>query len=294
MAIFKGRTVEEAIERGLKELGISKEKAHVHIKQTEKKGFLGFGRKLAEVEIDGIAEDVIMQADRHAVRGVPDEIRAQAEPVKSASEATVELSKVVSAVKQAEEGDAKKNSSKSEVGADKLAATVPTELASEGNEFLENLDEKTTLAELAKYLTKITKELGAPALVKISRDSTGVATLSLESTKQGILIGKHGKILNSLQYLSQVFVHRVAEGKVSVIINVGDYREKRKEVLTRLAKRTAENVKRTGQPVFLEPMPAFERKQIHAALAKDPYISTHSEGDDPYRYLVVEKSGRRI
>jgi len=64
--------------------------------------------------------------------------------------------------------------------------------------------------------------------------------------------------------------------------------------LVRLAKRTADQVKRSGQPVFLEPMPAFERKQIHAVLAEDPYIKTHSEGDDPYRYLVVEKSGKPV
>lgn len=112
--------------------------------------------------------------------------------------------------------------------------------------------------------------------------------MHLDSEKQGILIGKHGKTLNALQYLAQVFIHRVAENKLSVVVNVGDYREKRQAILERLAKRTAEKVKQTGRPVFLEPMPAFERKQIHSVLSQDEFIKTHSEGDEPFRYLVVE------
>ncbi|MDR2465003.1 MAG: protein jag [Streptococcaceae bacterium] len=308
MAIFTGRTVDEAIEKGLDELGIPKEKATVQIRQAESKGFLGFGKKLAKVEIKPISEEVIQQADRQAVRGVPDEIRAQADPVKSASEATVELSQVIQAVKQADaegkgedfpKSDESPAEKKEEIPVgdqDSLEVAQPVAEASEPDrvEVLENLDEKTTIIELSKYLTKITKKMGAPALVKVNRESNGVILFSLESTKQGILIGKHGKVLNSLQYLSQVFTHRVSEEKISVVINVGDYREKREAVLKKMAKRTAEQVKRTGRPVFLEPMPAYERKKIHAALAQDPYLMTHSEGNDPFRYLVVEKSTKQI
>lgn len=153
---------------------------------------------------------------------------------------------------------------------------------------LVDLDEGEAIKELALYLTNITNEMGVPAMVKIQHEAGGLIVMNLETSKQGMLIGKHGKILNALQYLSQVFLHRVAKEKLSVVVNVGNYRQKREEVLTRLAKRTAEKVKETGRPVFLEPMPAFERKMIHSALSKDDYIKTHSEGEDPYRYLVVE------
>ena len=142
--------------------------------------------------------------------------------------------------------------------------------------------------ELAVYLTEISKQLDVPALVKMERESNNMVVFHLETQKQGILIGKHGKTLNALQYLAQVFIHRLARNKLSVVVNVGNYREKRQEIIQRLADRTAEKVKRTGQPVFLEPMPAFERKQIHAALSKDEHVKTHSEGEEPYRYLVVE------
>ena len=114
----------------------------------------------------------------------------------------------------------------------------------------------------------------------------------METQKKGLLIGKHGKTLNALQYLAQVFIHRVAKNKLSVVVNVGNYREKRQDILQRLAKNTADKVSRTGRPVFLEPMPAFERKQIHSALSNNKYVTTHSEGDEPYRYLVVEPAKR--
>ena len=142
-------------------------------------------------------------------------------------------------------------------------------------------------------LTNISKALNAPALVKTARQD-GVIIFQLETQKQGILIGKHGKTLNALQYLAQVYIHRIAKNKLSIVVNVGDYREKRQAILERLASRTAEKVKRTGRPVFLEPMPAFERKQIHSVLSKDAYVQTHSEGDEPYRYLVVEPADKRI
>lgn len=149
------------------------------------------------------------------------------------------------------------------------------------------LGDEAALTELALYLTNITNELQAPALVKMER-ADGLIIFHLETQKQGILIGKHGKMLNALQYLAQVFIHRIAENKLSVVVNVGDYRQKRQAILQRLAERTADKVKRTGRPVFLEPMPAFERKQIHSVLSHDDQVKTHSEGDEPYRYLVVE------
>ncbi|MDT2596355.1 RNA-binding cell elongation regulator Jag/EloR [Enterococcus dongliensis] len=160
--------------------------------------------------------------------------------------------------------------------------------ATEEVDHLEDLEKEDAIKELALYLTNITNDMGVPALVKIQQEANGLIVMNLETSKQGMLIGKHGKILNALQYLAQVFLHRIAKEKLSVVVNVGNYRQKREEVLTRLAQRTAEKVKETGRPVFLEPMPAFERKMIHSTLSKDDYIKTHSEGEDPYRYLVVE------
>ena len=152
---------------------------------------------------------------------------------------------------------------------------------------LESLDNEEALKQLAIYLAEITKQMDAPATVTMSHEDH-LIVFQLDTEKQGLLIGKHGKMLNAIQYLAQVFIHRVAKNKLSIVVNVGNYREKRQAILQRLAERTAEKVDRTGRPIFLEPMPAFERKQIHAALSKKDYVKTHSEGEEPYRYLVVE------
>ena len=152
---------------------------------------------------------------------------------------------------------------------------------------LVNLTDDEAVTALAVYLTDITRDLDAPAMVKVSRKK-GIITFNLETEKKGLLIGKHGKLLNGIQYLAQVYIHRIAKNRLSVVVNVGDYRERREAIIERLAKQTLRNVRETGQPVFLEPMPAFERKQVHSILSSESDISTHSEGNEPHRYLVVE------
>ncbi|MGY3750988.1 RNA-binding cell elongation regulator Jag/EloR [Vagococcus acidifermentans] len=149
------------------------------------------------------------------------------------------------------------------------------------------LTEEEAMTELAVYLTEITKSLNAPAMIRIER-SGGQIVYHLETDKKGLLIGKHGKVINALQYLSQVYIHRLIKSRLSVVVNVGDYRERREAIIHRLAKNTARKVRDTGQPVFLEPMPAFERKQIHSILSSEKDLRTYSEGNEPHRYLVVE------
>lgn len=103
MVVFTGASVEEAIQKGLKELDLPRMKAHIRVLAREKHGFLGFGKKPAQVDVEPISETTVTKADQQAVRGVPKEVNEQNEPVKSASQETVELGKVVSAIKKAEE-----------------------------------------------------------------------------------------------------------------------------------------------------------------------------------------------
>lgn len=166
-------------------------------------------------------------------------------------------------------------------------ATAVVSDASDVTTELVNLSNDEAVTALAVYLTDITRDLGAPSMVKVSRGKD-VTTFNLETEKKGLLIGKHGKLLNAIQYLSQVYIHRIAKNRLSIVVNVGDYREKREAIIKRLATQTLRKVRDTGQPVFLEPMPAFERKQVHSILASESDISTHSEGNEPHRYLVVE------
>lgn len=252
MPIYEGSTAAEAIQKGLAALNITKDEAVIEVLEEAKKGFLGMGKKNARVSIEPSVTEEISEAVTETVA----EVMEEAQPV---AQLTI---------------------TETPVAPEPVAEPSIQQVLSE-------LDDEAALTQLALYLTNITKELNAPALVKMERQEN-LIVFQLDTQKQGVLIGKHGKMLNALQYLAQVFIHRVAKNKLSVVVNVGDYRQKRQAILERLAQRTAEKVKRTGQPVFLEPMPAFERKQIHSALSKDETIQTHSEGDEPYRYLVVE------
>ncbi len=182
---------------------------------------------------------------------------------------------------------------KEKVVLEKSVSEVKKTVEVEKNVFLNqtkelvNLNDDEAVTALAVYLTDITRDLGAPSMVKVARTKESIM-FNLESDKKGLLIGKHGKLLNAIQYLAQVYIHRIAKNRLSIVVNVGDYRERREVIIKRLTKQTLRQVRETEQAIFLEPMPAFERKQVHSILASESDISTHSEGNEPHRYLVVE------
>lgn len=111
--------------------------------------------------------------------------------------------------------------------------------------------------------------------------------VELKGDDMGILIGKRGQTLDSLQYLTNLAINKHSDEYYKVKIDTEDYRKRRKETLENLAKNIAYKVKRTKRPVSLEPMNPFERRIIHSALQNDRYVTTHSEGDEPYRHVVV-------
>lgn len=115
----------------------------------------------------------------------------------------------------------------------------------------------------------------------------GVIDVELKGPEMGVLIGKRGQTLDSLQYLTNLAVNRKSDNYLRVKIDTEDYRRRRKETLENLAKNMAYKVKRTKRPVSLEPMNPFERRVIHSALQNDKFVTTHSEGEEPYRHVVV-------
>ena len=123
-------------------------------------------------------------------------------------------------------------------------------------------------------------------LIKIDEEEHSI-DVELKGDDMGILIGKRGQTLDSLQYLTNLAVNKHSDNYYKVKIDTEDYRKRRKETLENLAKNIAYKVKRTKRPVSLEPMNPFERRIIHSALQNDRYVTTHSEGDEPYRHVVV-------
>ena len=123
-------------------------------------------------------------------------------------------------------------------------------------------------------------------IVKVEEEDKQI-DVELKGDDMGVLIGKRGQTLDSLQYLTNLAINKHSDNYDRVKVDTEDYRKRRKETLENLAKNIAYKVKRTKRPVSLEPMNPFERRIIHSTLQNDKYVTTHSEGEEPYRYVVV-------
>ncbi|HAO6526350.1 TPA: protein jag [Listeria monocytogenes] len=137
------------------------------------------------------------------------------------------------------------------------------------------------------YLLDVATKMGEVITIDVEEVGKDVK-LQIKGDSLGMLIGKHGQTLNALQYLTQLIANKTTSQYKNIIVNVGDYRERRHETLVILANKMADKALKTKRAVHLEPMPSFERKIIHAILSENEQIETHSEGRDPYRYIVIK------
>ena len=142
--------------------------------------------------------------------------------------------------------------------------------------------------EVRKFLGQVfsAMEMEVEILIKVKEEDKFI-DVELKGPDMGVLIGKRGQTLDSLQYLTNLAINKHSENYYKVKIDTEDYRNRRKETLENLAKNIAYKVKRTKRAYPLEPMNPFERRIIHSALQNDKYVTTHSEGDEPYRHVVV-------
>jgi spoIIIJ-associated protein len=141
--------------------------------------------------------------------------------------------------------------------------------------------------EAELFLKNVVKQMGVTA-AKIEKQQDGKRVIFMITGEQvGLLIGKHGQTLNSLQLLTQLVANRYAKEYVSIIVDAENYRERREKTLIQLAQKLAEKAIKTGKEVKLEPLPAHERKIIHNALANYKNVTTYSVGEEPHRYVVV-------
>ena len=144
-----------------------------------------------------------------------------------------------------------------------------------------------TIAACEKFLTDVLHAMDMEVKISSRIDEEGALEIVMDGKNMGILIGKRGQTLDSLQYLTNRVANKTQDGYVRVKLDTEDYRRRRKETLENLAKNIAYKVKRTKKPVALEPMNPYERRIIHSALQADRYVTTHSEGEEPYRRVVV-------
>ncbi len=250
------KTVEEAISQGLEHLGVAINDVTIDILSEGSKGLFGlFGSKQAKVRLTLKAD--VETEDASAL------ISAAHEKAKSnfqvASKETVEKSEPVKHIP---------------FPASKKAPLGKGEMA--------DLLNKAQL-----FLKELTKHMAIEAEVTASISDEGSILLEMAGENMGLLIGRRGETLDALQYLTNLHVNRDQENYVRVALDTENYRAKREESLVRLANRMANRAVKTGRRVALEPMNPYERRVIHSALSGNRQVETHSEGDDPYRRLVI-------
>ena len=234
----KAKSIDEAVELALTELGIEKENAEIEIVQETSKGFLGIGAKDAIVKVTAKKAEKKQKADKPA--------------------------KAVKAEK-AEKAPAK-----------------PKKVKTSGGVY--NSDSP---AENAKnFIKDVLNAMGLEVEVTAELKED-IVEVNLEGDNMGVVIGKRGDTLDSLQYLTSLVVNQKSEDYIKISIDTENYREKREEVLCALANRLAAKVARTGKKFALEPMNPYERRIIHSNLQDNEDVTTFSIGQEPYRKVVI-------
>lgn len=289
-----GKNVDEAIAEALKELNITADQADIEVLDEGRKGIFGFGRKDAKVRVT-VKEVTVAEESAPAEKTVSEAAEAAVQAVKEAANIAVDT-----AVKKAEAVKADASAAVEDLS--QKAAEAKDNAVDSAISTLESLKSERPAREARKYVVNDEAIIAAKeflqrvftamkievAMEKFINKNDGSVTFKLHGQDMGILIGKHGQTLDSLQYLTNLVANKTSNERVCVIIDVEDYRDRRIETLTRLANRLADKVKRTGERVALEPMNPHERKIIHMALQGDRRVTTLSEGDDPYRHVVIE------
>ena len=279
---FSAKTVDEAITKASIEFETSSENLEIQVISQGKAGFLGFGAKPAIIRAGKKEEEEILSED----------VKEAKEPAKKSAPARKEE-------KKEQKRDHKKEQRKEPKRENTVKVQdVPAEKEEKPREerkvLLRTEEEIAEIKdEAVKFLSGVFKAMGLQVEIKIEyKNEDGNLDIDFEGEDMGILIGKRGQTLDSLQYLTSLVVNKGRQGYIRVKLDTEDYRNRRKETLENLARSIAYKVRKTRKPVSLEPMNPYERRIIHSALQGNRYVETYSEGNEPYRHVVVKLKNR--
>ena len=293
---FTGKTTQEAIDNGLAELGVTIADVHVDVLQEGAKGLFGlFGSKPACVRL------TVMEDEREDDHGLSDllgsfslnEQKKKSAPKPAAPkpaapkpeapkpEAKPEAPKPPRERKPRPARPAREESEKRDfapmVPAETFAPTEPPVIH----------PEDTPAGRAQKFLMDVTDRMGVKVDVYVDDSKADNLSIHMIGDTLGILIGRRGETLDALQYLTSLQVNKGREGYIRVTLDTENYRAKREDSLRRLAQRMANRAVKTGRKVVLEPMNPYERRVLHTALQNHPAVTTHSEGEEPNRRVVI-------
>ena len=262
--IKTGKSVDEAVREALKELNISREKAEIEILDEGQKGFLGLiGSKDATVKVWPREDET---------KSILNEIFNE----------EIETEKSQEAVHEDVELEIENN----EISTEEVQEVIDVE---EGTKSIEE-ENQEILDAAREFISKILDTFELENSVEMElKDNVLTINVNGDENRLGILIGKRGVTLDSIQYILNLLVNKKSSRYIRVNLDSSGYREKRKETLINLANKMANKVTKTGRSVKLEPMNSYERKIIHTALQDYEGVLTHSEGKDPFRKVVIQK-----
>ena len=262
------KTVDDAITEALIQLGVTSDRLEYEVIEKGSAGFLGIGMKQAVIEArrkpEPKEEKVEEPVVEEPVKAEPKKVET-VQPQKAAAEKKADEPQKA-AFEKAVEKEVKEEVKKET----KLVEVQPQ-----------------TIEAVEDFLKNTMKAMDMEVELKTEIDQDGALCVDMSGEHMGILIGKRGQTLDSLQYLANRVANKHQEGYVRVKLDTENYRARREETLRHLAKNIAHKVMRNRRPVALEPMNPYERRIIHSALQSDPYVMTHSEGEEPFRKVVI-------
>ena len=264
------KTVDDAITEALIQLGVTSDKLEYEVIEKGSAGFLGIGMKQAVIEARRKPEEAAEEPDITFDFSIDEkkDTKKEKKDVKEQTEIPKEVVK--------EKAEERNNSETEEI-----------EKASTKREIVTVRVTEEAKSAVEGFLADTLKAMGMEVELTSVIEEDGSLTVDMKGENMGILIGKRGQTLDSLQYLANRVANKHQDGYVRVKLDTENYRARREETLKHLAKNIAHKVKRNRRPVALEPMNPYERRIIHSALQSDPYVTTHSEGEEPYRKVVV-------
>jgi spoIIIJ-associated protein len=282
-----GRSVEEAVELALKDLRLDREQVEIVVLEEPAKGFFGLGSKLAKVRVEKKSD----RPDRKEARPAPAQQERPA-AVTAAPNFSPEPSLGTTEKPAEEERRRTENNDVSERRRDDRSRRRSKDRngfresvrVRQKPENLVDLEESPALDFLREMTAKMDLDVEVKAMV-----NEECLYFDISGKDSGTIIGKRGQTLDSIQYLTSLVANKEKENYRRVIVDAENYREKRERTLEQLANRLADKVLRTGKSVRLEPMNPYERKVIHATLQRNAGVTTRSEGEEPYRRVIIEQ-----
>ncbi|MDL2236597.1 protein jag [Christensenellaceae bacterium OttesenSCG-928-K19] len=264
----KGKTVDEAIFNGLNEMGLGIDEVHIEILHEGSKGLFGIGKN-ASVRLTKKDEESI-KAEAAAV--------AQAEAEQRERGGSRERDRDRDNRRRGNKNGGARRDRDRDHRDHEFVRSEPVEKAVSVGE---------SDAEL--FLNELFQKMGIDANSVTTANEDDKVKIVIEGKDTAVLIGRRGDTLDALQYLTGLVINRGKEGYRKVMLDAENYRNKREVTLEKLAKRLANNVTKYGKPVSLEPMNPYERRILHATLQSNPRVETYSEGEEPYRHVVIRK-----